>query len=471
MPADAEASGLPIAVFRVELRNRSTQPVEAAVCASLPNFVGMDGSKTKRDWKGDPQVLGAAGNRNAFRRTADAQGLFLSSEKVDPKDPAWGSLALVTTPDAVVTTRTGWAEGGWSGALLDFWDDFLADGRLDEREAGATDTPMASLAVSIDLAPGQAREALFLLAWHFPNRTSWTPKADPPGPEDWVGNHYATRFADAWDVAEKTLPRLPELQRRTVAFVSAFAGERPARRGQGGRALQPLDAAHADLLPHRRRPLLRLGGLRRHRRLLPRLVHARLELRAGDAVPVRRALARHARGRVRPRHERSGPHELPRGAADRARAGVRQGRRRRPDGLRPQDVPGLAALRRRGAPALPVAEGPQGRRVLLDPRRLGRRPRRGHGGLPAQHHGRRVLRPEPADGPVVPRRPARGRGDGAARGRCRLRPRVPAALRERLAVDRREPVERRVLRAPRGAAEEQGRRGARASSSAWARAT
>ena len=224
VPADTEASGLPITVFRVELFNRGALTVEAAVCASLPNFVGMDGSKTKRDWKGDPQVLGAAGNHNAWRRTTAAQGLFLSSEKVDAKDPAWGSMALVTAPDAVATARTGWAEGGWSGALLDFWDDFLADGRLDEREPAATDTPMASLAVSIDLAPGQSREALFLLSWHFPNRVSWTPRADPPGPDDWVGNHYATQFADAWDVAEKALPHLPELHRRTHAFVSAFAG-------------------------------------------------------------------------------------------------------------------------------------------------------------------------------------------------------------------------------------------------------
>jgi non-lysosomal glucosylceramidase len=224
VPADAEASGLPIAVFRVELRNATPRPVEAAVCFSLPNFVGMDGSRTRKDWKGDPQFVGAASNRNAFRRTGAAQGLFLDSAKVDPADAAWGSIALVTAAEAVVTTRTGWAEGGWSGALVDFWDDFLADGRLDEREAGATDTPMASLAVSIDLAPGQAREALFLLAWHFPNRHSWTPKSDPPGPDDWVGNHYAAGFADAWDVAEKTLPRLPELHRRTAAFVSAFAG-------------------------------------------------------------------------------------------------------------------------------------------------------------------------------------------------------------------------------------------------------
>ena len=91
VPADPEASGLPVAVFRVELRNRTGAAVEAAVCVSLPNFVGMDGSKAKKDWKGDPQVVGAAANRNAFRRTDAAQGLFLSSEKVDPADPAWGS--------------------------------------------------------------------------------------------------------------------------------------------------------------------------------------------------------------------------------------------------------------------------------------------------------------------------------------------------------------------------------------------
>ena len=71
----------------------------------------MDGSKTKRDWKGDPQVLGATGNHNAWRRTTAAQGLFLSSEKVDAKDPSWGSMALVTAPDAVATARTGWPAG------------------------------------------------------------------------------------------------------------------------------------------------------------------------------------------------------------------------------------------------------------------------------------------------------------------------------------------------------------------------
>ncbi len=229
VPADTETSGLPIAVFRIELRNRSRQAVEAAVCASLPNHIGMDGSKTKRDWKSDRQFTGAAGNRDAFRRGAAVQGLHLTSEKVDPKDPAWGSLALVTEAAVPVSFRTSWAESEWSGALLDFWDDFSADGRIEERPPASVELPMASLAIPLELPPGASREAIFLLAWHFPNRTSWTPKGEVPGPDDWIGNHYATRFADAWDVAEKTLPRLPELHRRTVAFVSSFlASDLPA---------------------------------------------------------------------------------------------------------------------------------------------------------------------------------------------------------------------------------------------------
>ncbi len=221
VPADPEASGLPVAVFRIELANRSPRRVAASVCASLPNFVGCDGSRTKRDWKNDLRFVGAEGNRNEFRRTGAAQGLLLSTQKVKPEDPAWGTLALVTVPEARTSHRTAWADAEWSGALLDFWDDFLADGRLDER-ASQGETPMASLAVALDLPPGATREALFLLAWHFPNRYPWTPKADPPTREDWVGNHYATRFPDAWAVAEATMPRLPELHRRTVAFVSSF---------------------------------------------------------------------------------------------------------------------------------------------------------------------------------------------------------------------------------------------------------
>ena len=49
----------------------------------------------------------------------------------------------------------------------------------------------------------------FVLAWHFPNRYTWTPRDTD---DDLIGNHYTTLYRDAWDVAERTVPRLDELQ-------------------------------------------------------------------------------------------------------------------------------------------------------------------------------------------------------------------------------------------------------------------
>ncbi len=40
--------------------------------------------------------------------------------------------------------------------------------------------------------------------------------------EDLIGNFYTTRYGDAWDVAEKTVPRLGDLEKKTTAFVRAF---------------------------------------------------------------------------------------------------------------------------------------------------------------------------------------------------------------------------------------------------------
>ena len=220
VPADPDASGIPVAVLSYELYNPGPQAVRASVCGTLPNFVGIDGFEKDRDWKGDLFPTGASGNRNALRRSAACQGLFLDSAGVDERSPAWGTIALVTTASEGVTHRTSWARQEWGFPILDFWDDFGADGRLDERERPESlDEPVASLAVSVEVPPGERREVRFLLTWHFPNRYTWTPRETD---DDLMGNHYTTLYRDAWDVAEQTVPRLAELKRRTVQFVSTF---------------------------------------------------------------------------------------------------------------------------------------------------------------------------------------------------------------------------------------------------------
>lgn len=222
IPPDDEASGYPVAVLSYRFTNPGRAPVRAAACGTLPNFVGMDGWETARDWKGDRYPVGARKNRNQFRSADRLAGLFMDSAAVDPKSEQWGSLALAVLAGEGVTHRLNWTDPQWGGALLDFWDDFAADGRLDPRPAASQDAPAASLAASFALAPGETREVTFLIGWHFPNRYTWSTPEEKRTDASLIGNYYTTRFRDAWDAASQAAARLPDLRRRTVAFVNEF---------------------------------------------------------------------------------------------------------------------------------------------------------------------------------------------------------------------------------------------------------
>ncbi len=219
IPGDAEAGGIPIAVLRYVLHNKTDKSVTASVCGSMPNFIGIDGSGKTRDWKGDLVAVGGKANRNHFRKGQNVQGIFMDSEGVAPRAEQWGTIALTTPTETGVSYRTAWIRQGWGSSVLDFWDDFSNDGKLREREATAEDTPMASLAVEVELAPHETKEVTFLLTWHFPNRQTWTPKGDE---HDRIGNYYTTQYKDAWDVAEKIAPQLAKLEDATVSFVRTF---------------------------------------------------------------------------------------------------------------------------------------------------------------------------------------------------------------------------------------------------------
>ena len=215
VPGDADASGLPVAVLSYAVRNVTGRPVEVAVCGSLRNFIGRDGSRYQHNWKGDFVPAGARYNRNEYRERDGLKGLYLYSDSVDRQDPAWGTIALTTQSDGEVTCRTASAPDSWNNAVLDFWDDFSADGRLSPRPAVAGEhDPMGSLAVRKVIAPGAAETFTFFLTWHFPNRKAWSSTV--------VGNYYCGQFADAWDAARRIVPRMPRLEERTLAFVNAF---------------------------------------------------------------------------------------------------------------------------------------------------------------------------------------------------------------------------------------------------------
>jgi non-lysosomal glucosylceramidase len=214
IPGDADASGIPIAILRYEVSNKTNKPLTVSVCGSIRNFIGKDGSKFIYNSRGEKNYEGAAKNQNEFRNDTHFQGIFFRPGEVDKTDPAWGTMALTTDAASGVTYRTSSVPNAWSNALLDFWDDFSDDGKLVEKTEQFDNDPMASLAVQQEIPANGKKVFQFFLTWHFPNRKAWSSEV--------VGNYYTMQYNDAWDVIVETYPELNHLEQKTLDFVNAF---------------------------------------------------------------------------------------------------------------------------------------------------------------------------------------------------------------------------------------------------------
>jgi non-lysosomal glucosylceramidase len=207
IPNDADASGLPMAVLRYRVRNRGRSPASVAIAWSIEN----------------PTSLPRRPGINEPRKGTGIEGLLMHNPELETADPMNGTFALaVLRPgDGEVTMLRGWPAGRWWNSPLLFWDDFTADGALGpEAEKPGN---VGAVCLKRKIPAGAEAEFAFLMAWRFPNRTparcGWTA---PKGHEnDLIGNWYATRFSDAWAVAEHAAANLEELGRRTQRFVTA----------------------------------------------------------------------------------------------------------------------------------------------------------------------------------------------------------------------------------------------------------
>jgi non-lysosomal glucosylceramidase len=214
IPTDENASGIPIAILKYEVKNISNTAVTASVCGLMRNFIGNDGSKTRMDWKGDVIPIGANDNQNVFKKSAKIQGIYMYSDSVKNTSEQWGTIALTTPSQSGVTFRRTSRSNDWENALLDFWDDFSSDGELTDKGKLIDNDPQASLAVKLEIPAHQSRIVTFYITWHFPNRFAWSSEN--------VGNYYTTEYKDAWDVAEKVVEKLPDLEKKTLEFVTSF---------------------------------------------------------------------------------------------------------------------------------------------------------------------------------------------------------------------------------------------------------
>jgi non-lysosomal glucosylceramidase len=231
IPLDVDRSSLPVAVLRYVLINPGPAPVEASLVGNLYNFIGHEaggGPLISYGFRSLGHLLG--GNVNDPRAATVAgpplRGLLMRSENVKARTPQDGTLALAVLA-ADVTLKRSWGDTRWNRHLLTLWDDFSADGRLDDTTDPAPSPEnsgqFGSLATSCTVPAGGEVALTFLITWHFPHRTAkacgWE-TVDPQG--GWVGNYYGALYQDAWDVVERVAPQLPQLEADSLAFTRLF---------------------------------------------------------------------------------------------------------------------------------------------------------------------------------------------------------------------------------------------------------
>lgn len=203
IPGDVGNSSIPVAILDFELTNTSDLEISFTLCGSVQNFIGEDGSQGK-----------AIKNRNHFSQEKSVSGILMESDGVDKNAEQWGNMTLASPSEGNISYRTSWLPERWATSILDFWDDFSADGKIENRVDEDSDKPMASLAVGNVLPPHGTKSVRFLLTWYFPNRIAWS--------EAPLKNYYATQYSNSWEVAVRTINELPQLENKTIEFVSAL---------------------------------------------------------------------------------------------------------------------------------------------------------------------------------------------------------------------------------------------------------
>ncbi len=246
LPLNPEDSGIPCAIFTYSVSNRTADPVDVTLVGTLSNPIGGN--------RFDPYMNKATVDMgravNAYRNETALRGLYMTNDQIPAGDVNFGSVALVTDHETV-TMKRSWMRGEWWDYLHEFWDDLLAEGLLHDPadDLPGERLPTGSLGLLERLEPGETKEFRFILTWFIPNRpNTWDLRTLPMLSVDEadVGsarNHYATRFADAWDVARYILGNLARLESTTRQFHDAlFESTLPA---------VVLDAISANIVPLR----------------------------------------------------------------------------------------------------------------------------------------------------------------------------------------------------------------------------
>jgi len=220
IPSDTQASSFPLMVYRCVVTNTSNEPATVSVASNVSNFI-------RPFEKNNFSYV----NHNSYIEGTNFSAIRYSSEMKDTNDENFGNFSVAVLNPKHVTHRTSWADLTWRDSLLEMWDDFIEDGNFEQRKSINVE-PVGTLCDKRVIEPGQVEEYTFLISWFFPNRRGWSQEGEdgtsPPGTNIGkysdliIGNYYATQFSDSINVIKEFIPKMLDLETRTINFVEQF---------------------------------------------------------------------------------------------------------------------------------------------------------------------------------------------------------------------------------------------------------
>jgi uncharacterized protein (DUF608 family) len=261
IPLNADDSSIPCAIFKWRFTNITKKTIEASFLSAFTNPINKLQLGTE-GWHAGINGYEPGGSCDAVRSSENLRGVYMTNPSINSASEFYGSayMGLVGPADeAASQVQKHWYQGGWWDGLQMLWNDFSADGRIEERldefTAPAGRFNECSQCVPLKLKAGESQEITFLFTWHLPNiRNYWNTEASVHNAM--IGNWYATKWVDAWDVAQYVAAHLPRLEHETRLWHDAlFNSSLPAT---------VLDAASSQASIMRTTTCLRLADGRLH---------------------------------------------------------------------------------------------------------------------------------------------------------------------------------------------------------------
>ena len=201
VPLNDLDSSIPAAFFEIEIENTSKQEITYTVCLVVQN------------------PLPAGTTINSYGENDGVHFIKMSSTSLRKNEPDFGDLTMATDAVDVSYQEYGF-RGSWFDELYIYWKDFTLPGKFRNRkysqpQEGVRD--YAVLATHINVKPGEAGKARFIIAWNFPNCYNYWNLEKTEKPTVWR-NYYAKFFKDSAETAFYCLKNWNRLWEETVAF-------------------------------------------------------------------------------------------------------------------------------------------------------------------------------------------------------------------------------------------------------------